>query len=100
MAWLTPYLGPNPTVDAVIGQICALLVGNRTFRGDDPYQGTPRQASRLAGVDRPPVRADPPRPHHDGARSHLRRGLAGGFAAAQAAAGDQYVNILGATVAR
>jgi hypothetical protein len=26
-------------VDEVIGKIGALLVGNRTFRGDDPYKG-------------------------------------------------------------
>ena len=48
MSWLTEYLGPNPTVDELIGQIGALLVGNRTFGGDDPHRGTPRRASRSA----------------------------------------------------
>jgi riboflavin biosynthesis pyrimidine reductase len=42
MSWLTEHLGPNPMVDEVIGKIGALLVGNRTFRGDDPY--LPRRA--------------------------------------------------------
>lgn len=40
MSWLTEYLGPNAIVDEVIGKIGALLVGNRTFRGDDPYKGS------------------------------------------------------------
>lgn len=40
MSWLTEYLGRNPTVDELIGEIGALLVGNRTFRSDDPYKGT------------------------------------------------------------
>lgn len=31
MSWLTPHLGPNPMVDELIGNIGALLVGNRTF---------------------------------------------------------------------
>src|SRR5260370_6520316 len=39
MSWLTEHIGPNQTVDEVIGKIGALLVGNRTFRGDDPYKG-------------------------------------------------------------
>src|SRR6266536_2649569 len=33
MSWLTEHLGPNATVDELIGEIGALLVGNRTFRG-------------------------------------------------------------------
>ena len=40
ISWLTPYLGPNPAIDDVIGQIGALLVGHRTFRGDDPHKGS------------------------------------------------------------
>ncbi len=52
MSWLTEHLGPNPTVDDVIGKIGALLVGNRT---------------------RTAVRAYPPCPGHSGAGCHLRR---------------------------
>ena len=40
MSWLTDYLGPNPTMENVAGSIGALLVGARTFAGDDPYKGT------------------------------------------------------------
>jgi riboflavin biosynthesis pyrimidine reductase len=74
MSGLTEHLGPNPTVDEVIGKIGALLVGNRTFRGDDPYKGTTKEGKPFGGgVDRTTVRADPPRPPHAGAGCHLRR---------------------------
>jgi riboflavin biosynthesis pyrimidine reductase len=36
MSWLSPFLEPNPTADDLVGRVGALLVGNRTFRGDDP----------------------------------------------------------------
>ena len=49
MSWLTEHLGPNPTVDEVIGRIGALLVGNRTFRGDDPYKGTTKEGKPFGG---------------------------------------------------
>ncbi len=63
MSWLTEHLGPNPEVDDVIGKIGALLVGNRTFRGDDPYQGTTKAGNAFGGgLGRTEVRADPPRP--------------------------------------
>ena len=40
MSWFVEHLGPNPMVDDVIERTGALLVGHRTFRGDDPYRGT------------------------------------------------------------
>jgi riboflavin biosynthesis pyrimidine reductase len=49
MSWLTEHLGPNPTVDALIGEIGALLVGNRTFRGDDPHRGTDKEGKPFGG---------------------------------------------------
>ncbi len=58
-SWLTECLGPNPTVDEVVGQIGALLVGNRTFRGDDPHKGTPIPSApsltASAALDDPPI---------------------------------------------
>ena len=45
MSWLTPYLGPNPEVDALQERIGALLIGNRTFRGDDPNKGTDQEGA-------------------------------------------------------
>jgi hypothetical protein len=41
MSWMVDYLGPNPVVDQLIKRTGALLVGNRTFGGDDPHKGKP-----------------------------------------------------------
>lgn len=49
MSWLAEHLGPNPTADHVIGKIGALLVGSRTFRGDDPYKGVEAKEGRPFG---------------------------------------------------
>jgi dihydrofolate reductase len=101
MAWLIPFLGPNPTVDELAHEIGALLVGNRTFRGDDPYKGTPEEGEPFGGAwtgpqfvltHRPPEETSPGIAFVDD--------LATGIALAKAAAGDKYVNVLGADVAR
>src|SRR2546423_14170383 len=49
MSWLTPHLGPNPMVDALIDDIGALLVGNRTFGGGDPDKDDPERAGEPVG---------------------------------------------------
>ena len=101
MSWLTEHLGPNPTVDALIGQIGALLVGHRTFRGDDPYKGTAKEGQPFGGGWSGPQfvlthhAPDTPVPGVT-----FVGDLASGLAAAKAAAGDKYVNVLGAEVAR
>ncbi|MCA1644138.1 MAG: dihydrofolate reductase family protein [Chloroflexi bacterium] len=102
MSWLTEYLGPNSTVDDLIGQIGALLVGNRTFGGDDPYRGVAARAGKPFGggwsgpqfvlTHQPP---DTPVPGVSFV-SDLETGLA----AARAAAADKYVNVLGASIGR
>jgi riboflavin biosynthesis pyrimidine reductase len=40
MSWLAEYVGPNPTTDELIPHVGALLVGRRTFIGDDPLKGS------------------------------------------------------------
>ncbi|MCX4472246.1 hypothetical protein C5N14_28720 [Micromonospora sp. MW-13] len=101
MSWLTAHLGPNPAVEALIADIGALLVGNRTFGGDDPHRGTEREGKAFGGgwsgpqfvlTHRPPDRPVP--------GVTFVGDLAGAVAAATAAAGDRYVNVLGASVAR
>jgi dihydrofolate reductase len=101
MSWLTEHLGPNPEVDEVIGEIGALLIGNRTFRGDDPHKGTPREGKPFGGGWSGPqfvLTHQAPEAPVPGVTfvDDLDRGLA----AARAAAGDKYVNVLGAQVAR
>jgi riboflavin biosynthesis pyrimidine reductase len=38
MSWLADYVGPNPVGDQLITETGAILVGHRTFGGDDPLQ--------------------------------------------------------------
>ena len=100
MSWLTSHLGPNPMADLLIDQIGALLIGNRTFRGDDPNKGTDNEGAfggawsgpQFVVTHHPPT-APPP-------DVTFVTDLDSGVAAAKSAAGDKYVNILGADIAR
>ena len=40
MSWLTPHLAGGPDVDDLVESVGALLVGRRTYGGDDPNAGT------------------------------------------------------------
>lgn len=101
MSWLTEHLGPNPTVDELIGRIGALLVGNRTFRGDDPHKGTDKEGKPFGGGWSGPQFVLTHRaPSAPVPGVTFVADLDSGIAAAKAAAGDKYVNILGAEVAR
>jgi dihydrofolate reductase len=101
MSWMTEHLGPNPLIDELLGEIGALLVGNRTFHGDDPYKGVPDREGKFAGggwsgpqfvlTHNPPATPVPD--------VTFVGDLDSGVAAAKAAAGDKYVNVLGADVA-
>jgi dihydrofolate reductase len=102
MSWLTEFLAPNPTVDDLINQIGALLVGRRTFGGDDPYQGVEgKEGEPFGGGWTGPqfvLTHRPPGQPVDGVT--FVGDLDSAVAAAKAAAGDKYVNILGASTAR
>jgi dihydrofolate reductase len=101
MSWLVPYLGPNPLVDELVPRIGALLIGNRTFRGDDPYKGTAQEGEPFGGGWSGPQFV---LTHHAPATPvpgvTFVGDLASGIATAKAAAGGRYVNVLGAEVAR
>jgi dihydrofolate reductase len=101
MSWLTAHLGPNPEIDALIDDIGALLVGRRTFGGDDPYKDTPQEGEPFGGGWSGPqfvlTHDAPPSSRPD---ITFVGDLAGAVAAARAAAGDKYVNVLGASVAK
>lgn len=101
MSWMVPYLGPNPTIDDVPEQIGALLVGNRTFRGDDPYKGTSAEGQAFGGAWSGPqfVLTHTP-PDEDIPDVTFVADLETGIAEAKAAAGEKYVNVLGAETAR
>ena len=46
MSWMADPFGPNPVVDELITLTAVLLVGNRTFVGDDPNKGRPARERR------------------------------------------------------
>jgi dihydrofolate reductase len=101
MSWLTPYAGPNPAADTLIAEVGALLVGSRTFGGDDPHQGTPQEGEAFGGGWSGPQFVLTHHPHRTPVPGvTFVADLASGLAAAKAAAGDKYVNVLGADVAR
>ncbi|MEU8400223.1 dihydrofolate reductase family protein [Nonomuraea sp. NPDC048892] len=101
MSWLTPYLGPNPVVDELIGEVGALLVGRRTFGGDDPNRGTEKEGKAFGGGwDGPQFVLTHHAPSAPVPGVTFVGDLARAVTAAKEAAGGKYVNVLGADVAR
>ncbi|GAA4560282.1 dihydrofolate reductase family protein [Pseudonocardia xishanensis] len=99
MSWLTPHVGaPNPTADRLLTRIGCLLVGNRTFGGDDPNAGTDAEGAFGGRYSGPVVvlthrpSATPGVVFTDDLRTAIRL--------SREAAGERYVNVLGADVAR
>ncbi|WP_328458061.1 dihydrofolate reductase family protein [Amycolatopsis sp. NBC_00438] len=101
MSWLTPYLRPDPVVDELIPRIGSLLVGRRTFGGDDPHRGDPeREGKAFGGGWEGPQFVLTHRPAAPVPDVTFVGDLHEAVDAAKAAAGDKYVNVLGADVAR
>jgi dihydrofolate reductase len=101
MSWLTPYLGPNPLVDELIGRVGAILAGGRTFRGADPHAGTEAEGKVFGGGWEGPqfvLTGNAPTTLVPGLT--FVTDLHEAIAAARAAAGDAYVNVIGAATAR
>jgi dihydrofolate reductase len=102
MQWLTRHLGPNAVADDIVGRIGSLLVGRRTHDGDDPHRGTEKEGA-FAGQWQGPVVVLTHRPPADAADDpdlRFMTELEPAVAAAREAAGEKYVNVLGAEVAR
>jgi dihydrofolate reductase len=101
MSWLTDHLDSSPEIDALRTSIGALLVGKRTFTGDDPNRGTDAEGA-FGGMWHGPsfvLTHDPPRDDGDPDVVFVDN-LASAVEAAKAAAAGKYVNVLGANVAR
>ena len=100
MQWLTKHLGPNPVAEGLVPRIGSLLVGRRTFAGADPNRGTDHEGA-FGGQWHGPsfVLAHHP-PEAEVPDTTFVTDLETGVAAARAAAGGRYVNVLGADVAR
>ncbi len=102
MQWLTRHLGPNPVAEDIVGRIGSLLVGRRTHDGDDPNRGTDQEGA-FSGQWHGPVVVlthRPPPDAPDDGDLRFMTALEPAVAAARAAAGEKYVNVLGAEVAR
>ncbi|MDI5940542.1 MULTISPECIES: dihydrofolate reductase family protein [Micromonospora] len=101
MSWLTEHLtGENPTAERLLAGVGAILAGNGTFGGGDPNRGTDKEGA-FGGQYHGPVFVlthRPPAEPHPGIT--FVGDLPGAVAQAREAAGDKYVNVLGADVAR
>jgi dihydrofolate reductase len=100
MSWMSEYLGPNPEMDALVDDIGALLVGNRTFGGDDPNRGTDNEGAYSGAWTGPQfvlTHHPPPEPVPD---VTFLDDLPRAVAAAKSAAREKYVSILGASVGK
>ena len=75
MSWLTEHLvTADPEIDDLMAGIGALLVGKRTFAGDDPNRGTDAEGAFGGRWHGPDDRAHPRSPGGgDGSGHRLRR---------------------------
>lgn len=100
MSWLKPYFGPDPETDSLVDRIGALLVGRRTFEGDDPNKGTENEGAFGGAWDGPTFVLTHRVPAEPAPGVTFVDDLERAVAAAKEAAGDKYVSVLGATTAR
>jgi dihydrofolate reductase len=110
MSWLSAYVGDSSPasdagsgldVDELIADIGALLVGHRTFTGDDPNKGTDSEGA-FGGKWHGPsvVLTHQPPPEELGDDVTFASDLVTAVDLAKQAAGGRYVNVLGANVAQ
>jgi dihydrofolate reductase len=106
MQWMRPYLGPNPEVDDLLPRIGSLLIGRRSHDGDDPYKGEPGEGEAFGGGWSGPAyvvtHRPPPGPSLSGPEAGVTYvdDFAKALAQAKEAAGDKYVNVIGANIAK
>jgi dihydrofolate reductase len=101
MSWLAEHIGgPNPVAERLVPQIGALLVGRRTHDGDDPNRGTDKEGPFGGGWHGPVFVLTHRVPEESTPGVTYVDDLGSAVAQATAAAGDSYVNILGADVAK
>lgn len=100
-SWLTRHLAANPVADQLVEDIGALLVGARTFAGDDPNRGTDKEGAFSGRWHGPQIVLTHTPPATSPTDTTFFEDLPTAVDAAKAAAGSRkYVNVLGASVAR
>ena len=105
MTWMAelPGTGPHEVADGLWKQIGALLTGARTYFGNDPNADTDHEGAfgglwsgpEFVLTHNPPAKAAPDVTFV----TDLHEAVAAAKKAAKNAAGDRYVNVLGADVA-
>ncbi|WP_026454173.1 dihydrofolate reductase family protein [Saccharomonospora iraqiensis] len=101
MSWLTGYLPDQAGVDdELVGRVGALLVGARTFRGDDPNRGTDAEGPYGGQWSGPSIVLTHDIPDRPVENVTFSGDLHEAVATAQEAAGGKLVSVLGADVAR
>ena len=100
MHWLNEHAGPNPIVRELIDNVGALLIGNRTFHGDDPNKGTDKEGPFGGAWKGPQFVLTHHAPDTPTPGVTFVGDLDSAVAAAKEAADGKYVSILGADVAR
>jgi dihydrofolate reductase len=103
MQWLGRFIGgpPDEAAAALPEKVGALLVGRRTWGGDDPNRGDEEKEGAFGGTWQGPefvVTHDPPAESPPDVT--FETDLARAIAMAREAAGEKYVCILGAELAR
>ena len=100
MSWLAEHLeGENPTAERLLANTGALLVGNATFGGDDPNRGTESEGAFGGQYQGPVVVLAHRAPRDAPAGVTFASDLHSAVSQAKEAAGERYVNVLGASVA-
>ena len=101
MSWLSEHVvSDDPTASRLLASVGAILAGNTTFGGDDPNRGTDREGA-FEGEYHGPQFVLTHRPPAEPAPGVTFVGdLHEAVAHAKEAAGDKYVNVLGANVAK
>ncbi|CAN5445827.1 dihydrofolate reductase family protein [soil metagenome] len=103
MGWLAEFISdePDPLVDQLIADTGALLVGRTTFGGDDPNKGTDGEGKAFGGGwDGPQFVLTHHAPDESIPGITYVGDIDGAIELSTAAAGDKFVNILGADTAR
>ena len=102
MSWLAPHVAdpsPDPALDALVAAVGALLVGRRSYDGDDPHRGTEAEGEAFGGGWSGPQFVLTHRPAPPAPGVTFVGDLPAAVAAARAAAGERLVNVIGADVA-
>ncbi|MEQ3553688.1 dihydrofolate reductase family protein [Pseudonocardia nematodicida] len=101
MSWLTDYAAePNPTADRLLSRVGAVLAGNATFGGGDPNEDTEAEGAFGGRYDGPMFVLTHRPPSEPVPGVTFVGDLRTAVAEAATAAGEDYVNVLGADVAR